>query len=167
MSSGKIRYAEQNGSFVLKCAGDVRLTYCSVLNDTIEQKLATGHFCSVIIDLTEVDSIDSTTLGLLAKLSILSKENFGMLPTLASTNSDVSQQLEAMGFSRVFNIVHTPQPCPECLTDLPEQPQSEEVVRERVLEAHRILMDLNDSNREAFRDLVGLLEGTGKRCSQA
>lgn|SRR5690554_178437 len=164
MSNGKIRYAIQNGSFVLKCAGDVRLTYCAVLNDTIEQKLGGGHLRSVIIDLTEVDSIDSTTLGLLAKLSILSRENFGMLPTLASTNPDVSQQLDAMGMGRVFNIVHTPAPCPECLTDLPEQPQSEDVVRERVLEAHRILMELNESNREEFRDLVSILESTGKRC---
>ena len=29
---------------------------------------------------------------------------------------------------------------------------------DKVLEAHRILMDLNDSNREAFRDLVSALE---------
>ncbi len=164
MANGKIRYAEQDGCFVLKCCGDVRLTYCAVLNDTIEQTLGEGRFQSVIIDLTEVTSIDSTTLGLLAKLSIVSRKKFGMLPTLASTNPDVSQQLEVMGFSRVFNLVHTPQPCPECLTDLPEQPQSEQVVRERVLEAHHILMDLNDSNREAFRDLVSLLEGSGQSC---
>ncbi len=164
MSSGKIRYAVQNGSFILKCIGDVRLTYCAVLNDCIEEKLGGGRFQSVIIDLTEVDSIDSTTLGLLAKLSILSRENFGMLPTLASTNPDISQQLDAMGMGRVFNIVHTPTPCPECLTDLPEQPQSEDVVRERVLEAHRILMELNDSNRKEFRDLVSILEGSGKNC---
>jgi len=164
MSNGRIRYTVQDGSFVLKCSGDVRLTYCSVLNDTIEQKLTTGRFRSVIIDLTEVESIDSTTLGLLAKLSILSREHFGMLPTMVSTSSDISQQLDAMGFAEVFNIVHSPTPCPECLTDLPEQPQSEDVVRERVLEAHRILMDLNDSNREAFRDLVSILEGTGKSC---
>ncbi|TDQ39937.1 STAS domain-containing protein [Thiopseudomonas denitrificans] len=167
MSSGKIRYAVQDGSFILKCSGDVRLTYCSVLNDTIEQKFTRGRFQSVIIDLTEVDSIDSTTLGLLAKLSILSRENFGMLPTLASTNPDISQQLEAMGMCRVFNIVHTPTPCPECLTDLPEQPQDQAVVRERVLEAHHILMALNESNREEFRDLVSILEGTGKNCSNA
>lgn len=164
MSNGKISYTSQNGSFILKCAGDVRLTYCAALNDCIEEKLSGGRFQSVIIDLTEVESIDSTTLGLLAKLSILSRENFGMLPTLASTKPDVSQQLDAMGMGRVFNIVHTPAPCPECLTDLPEQPQSEDVVRERVLEAHRILMELNDSNRKEFRDLVSILEGTGKSC---
>jgi hypothetical protein len=32
------------------------------------------------------------------------------------------------------------------------------VVRGKVLEAHRILMGLNESNREAFSDLVSALE---------
>jgi hypothetical protein len=32
------------------------------------------------------------------------------------------------------------------------------VVRVKVLEAHKILMGLNDSNREAFHDLVNALE---------
>lgn len=164
MQSGKIKFATVGDSFVLKCMGDVRLTFCAALNDTIEKTLKAGGFRAVIIDLTEVSSIDSTTLGLLAKLSILSRKKTGMLPTLASTNADISQQLVAMGFAQVFNIVHTAGPCPECLTDLPEQPQTEAVVRQRVLEAHRILMELNDSNRVAFRDLVSILEGTGKRC---
>ncbi len=65
-----------------------------------------------------------------------------------------------MGFDQVFNIVGDPVPCPECLDDLPDQDQSEEEVRVKVLEAHKILMGLNDSNREeAFHDLVNALEG--------
>ena len=160
MSDGKIQFAEYNETFVLKCVGDVRLTFCSALNQTIEKILKTNSFKSIVIDLTEVISIDSTTLGLLAKLSILSKRKFGMLPTLASTNPDVSRVLDSMGFNQVFNVVHTPAPCPECLDDLPEQDQSEAVVKERVLEAHQILMSLNQSNRDAFRDLVSALENT-------
>ena len=160
MSDGKIQFAEYNETFVLKCVGDVRLTFCSALNETIEKILKTNSFKSIVIDLTEVISIDSTTLGLLAKLSILSKRKFGMLPTLASTNPDVSRVLDSMGFNQVFNLVHTPAPCPECLDDLPDQDQSEALVKERVLEAHQILMSLNESNRDAFRDLVSALENT-------
>lgn len=164
MSSGRIQYAVQDQIFALRCIGEVRLSFCAALNQTIEQTLATGNFNSIIIDLTQVTSIDSTTLGLLAKLSNLSREELGLLPTLSSNNPDINQQLDAMGFSQVFNLVQGPTPCPDCLKDLPQQPQSEEVVRERVLEAHRILMQLNESNREQFRDLVTLLEGTGQQC---
>lgn len=104
--------------------------------------------------------IDSTTLGLLAKLSILSRQKVGLLPTVVTTNPDISRLLQSMGFDQVFNIVDRPIPCPECLTDLPSQDQNEDVVRSKVLEAHKILMGLNDSNREAFHDLVNALERT-------
>ncbi|WBE24582.1 anti-sigma factor antagonist RssC [Denitrificimonas caeni] len=160
MSDGKIQCAEYGDTFILKCIGEVRLTFCSALNEVIEKILKTHAFKSIVIDLTEVISIDSTTLGLLAKLSILSKRKYGMLPTLASTNPDVSRVLESMGFNQVFNLVHTATPCPECLDDLPEQDQSEELVKARVLEAHRILMSLNQSNRDEFRDLVSALESS-------
>lgn len=159
MSEGKIQCAEYGDTFVLKCIGEVRLTFCSALNEMIEKILKLHSFKSIVIDLTEVISIDSTTLGLLAKLSILSQRKFGMLPTLASTNPDISRILDSMGFNQVFNMVHTAAPCPECLDDLPEQEQSEEVVKERVLEAHQILMSLNESNRNEFRDLVSALQG--------
>lgn len=160
MSDGKIQCAEYGDTFILKCIGEVRLTFCSALNEVIEKILKTHAFKSIVIDLTEVISIDSTTLGLLAKLSILSKRKYGMLPTLASTNPDVSRVLESMGFNQVFNLVHTATLCPECLDDLPEQDQSEELVKARVLEAHRILMSLNQSNRDEFRDLVSALESS-------
>ena len=81
-----------------------------------------------------------------------------MLPTLVTTHEDITRLLQSMGFDQVFNIVDQPLPSPEQLADLPSQDQSEEIVKGKVLEAHRILMSLNESNREAFRDLVTALE---------
>jgi sigma-B regulation protein RsbU (phosphoserine phosphatase) len=158
MSTGRIQFAEQDGTFVLKFVGEVRLTLCSALDATIERIFTALNFSAIVIDLTETRSIDSTTLGLLAKLSILSRQKVGLLPTVVTTHEDITRLLQSMGFDQVFNIVDRPIPCPECLTDLPSQDQSEEVVRLKVLEAHKILMGLNESNREAFHDLVNALE---------
>lgn len=155
---GRIQFAEQDGTFVLKFIGEVRLTLCSALDATIEKIFTSLNFSAIVIDLTEARSIDSTTLGLLAKLSILSRQKVGLLPTVVTTHDDITRLLESMGFDHVFNIVEGPLPCPDCLRDLPSQDQSEEVVRARVLEAHRILMGLNESNRAAFQDLVSALE---------
>lgn len=74
MSTGRIQFAEQDGTFVLKFVGEVRLTLCSALDATIERIFTALNFSAIVIDLTETRSIDSTTLGLLAKLSILSAE---------------------------------------------------------------------------------------------
>ena len=158
MSTGKIQFAEQDGTFVLKFTGEVRLTLCSALDATIEHIFSSLNFSSIVIDLTETQSIDSTTLGLLAKLSILSRQRIGLLPMLTTNNPDILRLLDSMGFDQVFNIVETVLPCPDCLTDLPPRDQSEAEVRSRVLEAHRVLMGLNESNRNAFRDLVSALE---------
>ena len=158
MSTGRIQFAEMDGTFVLKFIGEIRLTLCSALDATIEKIFSSLNFSSIVIDLTESRSIDSTTLGLLAKLSILSRQKVGMLPTLVTTHPDITRLLQSMGFDQVFNIVDTPITRPDSLTDLPSQDQSEAVVRTKVLEAHRILMSLNESNREAFHDLVSALE---------
>ena len=158
MSTGKIQFAEQEGTFVLKFVGEIRLTLCSALDATIEKIFSALNFSAIVIDLTETQSIDSTTLGLLAKLSILSRQKVGLLPTVVTTHPDITRLLQSMGFDQVFNIVGRPVPCPESLEDLPPQDQTEEVVRTKVLEAHRILMGLNESNREAFHDLVSALE---------
>ncbi|TLX65109.1 anti-anti-sigma factor [Stutzerimonas nosocomialis] len=160
MSTGKIQFAELDGTFVLKFVGEIRLTLCSALDATIEKIFTALNFSSIVIDLTETRSIDSTTLGLLAKLSILSRQKVGLLPAVVTTHEDITRLLQSMGFDQVFNIIDRPLPKSECLADLPTQDQSEEVVKAKVLEAHRILMSLNESNREAFRDLVSALERT-------
>ncbi|UAX00046.1 STAS domain-containing protein [Halopseudomonas nanhaiensis] len=158
MSTGKIQFAEAEGTFVLKFIGDVRLTLCAALDAYIEKIFSALTFESIIIDLTETEGIDSTSLGLLAKLSILSKQKVGLLPTLVSDHEDMNRLLYSMGFDQVFNIVSKAAPSNAELEDLPGQILSEELVRDKVLEAHRILMNLNENNREAFRDLVSSLE---------
>lgn len=159
MNSGKIQFAELQGTFVLKFIGEVRLTLCSALDATIERIFSSSEFQSIVIDLNEATGLDSTTLGLLAKLSILSRQKVGILPTMACHNDDITRLLYSMGFDQVFNIVHGTEDAPESLVDLPSQDQDETIVRATVLEAHRILMSLNESNREAFKDLVNALEG--------
>ena len=158
MTTGKIQFAESEGTFVLKFIGDVRLTLCAALDAYIEKIFSVLTFNAIIIDLTEADGIDSTSLGLLAKLSILSKQKVGFLPTLVSNQDDMNRLLQSMGFDQVFNIVSQITPTDAELEDLPGQMLSEQLVKDKVLEAHRILMNLNEHNREAFRDQVSALE---------
>jgi len=158
MTTGRIQFAESEGTFVLKFIGDVRLTLCAALDAYIEKIFSALNFESIVIDLTETDNIDSTSLGLLAKLSILSKERVGLLPTLVSTHEDMNRLLQSMGFDQIFNIVAESTPTDAELQELPGQLLSEDQVKDRVLEAHRILMNLNEHNRTAFTDLVSSLE---------
>ncbi len=63
-----------------------------------------------------------------------------------------------MGLDDVFNLVQEPLEHTWQLGELDCQAATEEQMRSQVLEAHRILMDMNDNNRASFEDLVSALE---------
>src|SRR5690606_41231236 len=114
---------------------DALPSYSAALDAYIEMIVCALHFRSIFIDLTETEIIDSTSLGLLAKLSILSTERVGLLPTLVSPREDMLRLLQSMGFEQIFNIVPESTPTDAELQELPPQTLSEEQVRSRVLEA--------------------------------
>jgi anti-anti-sigma factor len=156
--AGRILVGEHDGVYVLKFTGDVRVTLCATMDVFLRSLLDRDDFRTVFVDLTDTDGIDSTSLGLLAKLSLETQRRFGIVPTLVSTNPDITRILRTMGFDDVFHILEEPLTETGQLGELPEVEADEEEARRRVLDAHRTLMDLNEHNRESFRDLVAALE---------
>ena len=166
MSSGEIRVAEHNGVFVIKMEGDVRLTLCLSFDDFIEKMFESKGFCSVVFDLSDAQAIDSTTLGLMAKISIKGRALSFDDPTVVSSNPSITRLLMSMGFEDIFHILDGPaaidagnstQAKPLAVGD---DINDEQLVQERVLEAHRLLMAMNDTNHDTFRELVNTLENT-------
>jgi len=158
MQPGQILVADHNGTYVIRMIGDVRLTLCVSFDKFIDSMFQGSDFCSILFDLTDAEAIDSTTFGLMAKIALLSKDRCGIVPVVYSTNPSVNRLLETMGFEDILEIVHQPHevcaPCKHiCIADLDEVS-----AKKRVLEAHSILMQLNEANRETFRDLVNSLE---------
>ena len=159
---GRILVAEHDGVYLMKFVGDVRVTLCVTVDSFLDGMFHDQNFNSVVVDLSRTEGIDSTSLGILAKLSIQAQARFGFIPTLVSTNPDITRLLKTMGFEDVFNIVEEPIEAGDQLGELPTRITSEEDLRQRVLEAHRVLMSLNDANREAFQDLVETLEAAAQ-----
>jgi len=159
---GRIKAAFDSGVFVLKLCGDVRLTLCATL-DTQAQRLAeTPGLRAVLIDLREATNVDSTALGFLAKVAMAVKGRLEQPPTIIVDNDDVRKMLNVMGFARFFTLMEAPlqqvTTLNDVLEELPEEPADEEELRDRILEAHRILMHMNEHNREQFQPLVDMLE---------
>ena len=162
MVPGKIQFAESEGTYVLKLIGEVRLTLCSSLETFLTMMFSEPGFKSVIVDLSEAVTIDSTSLGMLAKLSIQSRKSFNQTPVLISPQPDITRILMSMGFERIFVIVQETDIHPEqYINELECEADCEQSTRARVLDAHRILMSLNEDNRTAFNDLVKQLERHG------
>ena len=157
--TGKIMVGQHDGVYLLKLVGDVRVTMCISAEGFFERMFADAGFKTVLVDLSQAEGIDSTSLGILAKLSIESQRRFGTVPSLVVTSPDLERLLLASGFGDVFHLVTDPLTDEAQLGELPRNDNlSEQALRARVIDAHRTLMTLNEDNRTTFKDLVAALE---------
>lgn len=157
-NEGRVKAAFESGVFVLKLCGDVRLTLCATLDNQAQQLAETPGLQALIIDLREATNVDSTALGFLAKVAMAVQDKVEHKPTIVVDNPDVQRMLEVMGFAQFFTLVEAPITEVSELCDLPEVHTDLEATRQRILEAHRILMRMNEHNREEFQPLVEMLE---------
>ncbi|MFT4674751.1 MAG: anti-anti-sigma factor [Reinekea sp.] len=160
MNNGRVLMANHQGRYVIKLTGDVRMTLCTTIDSCLNTMVQDTAFESVTVDLTEAEGIDSTSLGLLAKISRLATPKMGQVPLLISSHADITRIVESMGFrDRVYTMI-TQQDLTDAssLQEADLVPLDEATARARVLEAHKILMSLNENNRRAFKDLVECIE---------
>src|SRR5210317_683343 len=158
MQDGKILAASHNGAYVIRFEGDVRLTLCTTIDDYFQRMYDDPAFASVWVDLCSAEGLDSTTLGLLAKLALTVKERFGFEPAIYSCDPGINRLIKSMGFQRLFDLREEVCGAPEEATAIPVVEGSEAVVKDKVIEAHRVLMELSPDNRARFKDLLTVLE---------
>jgi anti-anti-sigma factor len=158
MRQGRILAAEHNGAYALKLVGDVRVNLCSSIDDYLENMFTDPGFDSVTVDLCEAEAIDSTTLGLLAKLALRARKEYDLKPVIYCCSSGINRLLQSMAFSRIFDIRQETCVDDEVIREIPAVSEDDESVRIKVIEAHRVLMDISDQNRERFQDLMVALE---------
>lgn len=158
MSEGQVLAAQEGGAYVLRFVGDVRLTLCASIDEYVEAMLNDAAFCSVWVDLCDAEGIDSTTLGQLAKLALAVDKRFGFKPAVYCCDSGINRLLSSMGLDRLFEM-HEKTCCSSgCDQVIPMIPGSEDDVRQRVIDAHRVLMNVSSDNRARFSELVATLE---------
>jgi anti-anti-sigma factor len=158
MHSGKVLYASHEGIAVLRFVGDIRYTLTPSVERFIEQLFTKAMPKGLVIDLTETVSIDSTSLGLMARIANRLRNCRAQRVTLVSDREDINEMLSAMGFRKVFNIVHDSESPSKPTQELPVAEPDRQTLSRIVLEAHRTLMAMNRGNEQRFRDVVTALE---------
>jgi len=160
LNSGKILVSDQLGNHLLKFTGDVRVTLCGTLNRYIETIFGTKNVKRVVVDMLEAEGLDSTTLGLLAKLGLHCRKEYGLNVEVFCQNTSILRTLESMSFDEIFDIfdqlpnVDTI----ENLHEIDDQNLPVDEIRQQVLEAHKILVRLSADNQQKFKDLIKALE---------
>jgi anti-anti-sigma factor len=161
MDNGNVLHASHNGVHVLRFIGDIRYTLSPSIDRFLEDIFASSKPAGFIIDLTETDSIDSTNLGLLTRLATRMQRFDAQRVTIVSNRADINSVLNSMALDEVFDLVEDTCLETDATQEVPQKDTDRETLAHTLIEAHRALMDLNERNREMFRDVVASLEKNG------
>ena len=157
MAPGKYLYGIYNTTCYLKMVGDMKYTECVSLDDFLDKMLKEKVFKDVIIDLSDASWLDSTNLGLLAKISRYTLSNYDKKPILYSTDEDINQLLDNMGFNNFFNIINKLEKKNLDYNELESLKACRQGMKKIILEAHENLIELSDENKKRFKNIVNVL----------
>lgn len=159
MSQGQILISDKADDYLIKLVGDVRLTLSGSLNRYMDVLFGNNNVKSVVVDMFDAKAVDSTTLGLIAKLGLHCREYYQMNVKLFCQNPSIIRTLECMSFDEIIDIFQqSPNEFDAELRCLDAVTSEVDEVRQQVLEAHKLLVKLNPKNKAEFTDLINALE---------
>jgi anti-anti-sigma factor len=158
MDSGKVLHACHEGVHVLRFIGDIRYNLSPSVERFLEGVYAGPLPAGFVIDLSETDSIDSTNLGLLVQIARWMQVHNAPRVTIVSVRDEINDLLTSMAFDEVFDIVTRTSVEAGKQRELPPGNTDKATLARTMLEAHRALMELSESNQEMFHDVVTALE---------
>lgn len=158
MDEGKILHGACNGVQLLIYAGDIRYTLSLALDTCLQRLLELDDLRGFVVDLTAVHSIDSTNLGILARLARSMQRRGLPRVTLISDRPAINEVLEGMGFDRVFYILPRSLHQPAEVQEIPGVAADKRSMLNLLLESHRELMAMNTENHAQFQDVVKAFE---------
>lgn len=156
--AGRVLHAVHEGVHVLRFVGEIRHPLGPALERFLERLLKEKPK-ELIIEFGETRIVDSTCLGLLARVALRLRAQGLAKARIVSPRADITEVLRSMSFDRLFDIVGEMP-----LGPLEERELATAVGRDgdallaTVLGAHRTLMALSEHNRLQFKDVVEALE---------
>ena len=104
MSTGKILVSDKDGNYLIKFSGDVRVNLCGSLNHHMAAIFGSTDVQHVVIDMLEAECVDSTTLGLIAKLALHCRKEYNINMQLFCQNPSILRTLSCMSFDEIIDI---------------------------------------------------------------
>ncbi len=153
--SGSILTARVDSLEYIRFLGVVRYSQCGGLEGYINKIFAQNEDFDIAIDLEQAEMLDSTALGLLARLSIEYKNRSQKKPTIFIHQGELAHVLKRVCFDQVFNIISKPKDENDLdFVELVDVSKSEEEVLACVISAHKSLAEISDANHHYFTDIT-------------
>ena len=159
MSDGRVFHAAAGDSHVLRYVGRADYVMAPAIERLGEGLFEGNGLSNLVFDLREATMLDSTNLGLLARLASR-VDQAGGRAAIVSTNDDVTDVLRSMGLAAMFQIssddplLHQVGPGDEIVLE----PTGQRELMRTMLEAHRVLASIDENDSAGFRAVVEGLE---------
>jgi len=153
--SGSILTARVESLEYIRFLGVIRYSQCGGLECYIDKLFRQTDEFDIAIDLEQAEMLDSTALGLLARLSIEHKKSMDKKPTIFIHQGELAHVLKRVCFDQVFNIISKPKDENDLdFVELIDVSKSDEEVLEFVIKAHKSLAEISDANDHYFTDIT-------------
>ena len=149
---------EYEGKLFIKIVGNATMKNSKTL-DLLFEKVFKEEKKDIIVDLGDCNYMDSTMLGLLAKTAIKLKKLWDKKMFAMNISNTVGMSLKSTGVDKLMELIDSSSAGKvevEQLETRDFDAKSEKSMH--ILEAHRVLMDLNDENKVVFKNVVNLPE---------
>ncbi len=155
---GAILSARVDSVEYIRFVGVIRYSNCAGLEAYIDKIFEQPTFKEIAIDLEQAEMLDSTALGLLARISIEFKKVSDKKPAIFLQKGELAHILKRVCFDQVFNIVAKSNNSENLdFVELASLPKNEEEVLKCVVDAHRSLAEISESNERYFTDITRAL----------
>ena len=160
MAEGRVTYAQEDRWHVLRYFGRVDYTIAPAIDSFVHRLFEDGGVRPFLFDLREARLIDSTNLGLLARIADRVRRGEGGRSAIVSSARTSTTSSPAWASRRsstsAADLPYAPRADSEELVT-GESPSHGELLR-TMLDAHKTLVTLNEGDRQRFQDVVSMLE---------
>ena len=155
MSDGRVFHACTGERHVLRYTGRADYVMAPAIERFAERLFEGNCPSGLVFDLRAASMLDSTNLGLLARLATR-VDQAGGRATIVSTNDDVTDVLRSMGLAAMFQIASDDPVLHEVDggEEIPLQPTGQRELMQTMFEAHWLLARIDENDSAGFRAVV-------------
>jgi len=117
------------------------------------------HTSQILLDMQKVNYMDSTSLGIIASLSMkYLKTHSGKKIKIFHLNQEMEESFNNFGFEQICDILKKIE-IEVDISELVKIPDSDQTIdAATILEAHEQLCEMNDKNKQLFENVVAELK---------
>lgn len=158
MTTYHYQFAKVDNKYFIKLSGELKYQWSSGFNNFLQELFKKQNFDEIIVDVTDTEYMDSTNIGLLAKIARYSIKNFSHKLPLIIDEADVKELLQEMGFDKLCKFIKKPEDFDHKYEKIKGQKESKKNLGKMILDAHRTLSDINEKNKDQFKNVLDVLE---------